>query len=99
MKKIPCVSAAFLFSIACSFGHTSATSNEFLPCHQMAAKSLQMCLDRPPDGTAADCWAQSRKLNDRCYRDVRKSHATNKPMIDAKRRAEQSLHSGGASKE
>src|SRR5436190_2215491 len=45
----------------------SPTSNEFLPCHQMASSVLLHCLDEKPGYSADNCWDSARKVNDTCY--------------------------------
>ena len=60
----------------------SPTSDEYRPCHQLAAKVLQHCLDERPGYENAQCWDSAKQTQAKCYADVRASHRP-----DPKRRA------------
>ena len=81
------------FPLTCHVGVAvaSPTSNEFLPCHQMASSRLLHCLDERPGYGADNCWDSARKVNDTCYADVRKSHRPDADMIEAKKKAMEKL--------
>ena len=53
----------------------SPTPNEYLPCHRLAAATLQACLDHGHETANQDCWNESRQRNATCYREVKLSHS------------------------
>ncbi len=53
----------------------SPTDNEYQQCHRMAAATLQYCLDESPGNLhGPGCWETSRRIQKRCYGEVRASH-------------------------
>jgi bifunctional DNA-binding transcriptional regulator/antitoxin component of YhaV-PrlF toxin-antitoxin module len=60
----------------------SPTSDEYRPCHRLAAEVLQRCLDERPGYENAPCWDKAKTAQVSCYADVRANHRP-----DPKRRA------------
>jgi hypothetical protein len=80
-------SLAFLLSAFYSLAIASPTSNEYLPCHKMAASMLLNCLDERPGYVNDQCWESSRHQTNVCYAEVKKSHRPDPDMIEAKKKA------------
>ena len=84
LLQLPCT--ALLLSFSAGFACASATSADYAVCHRKAAQTLQMCLDR---GGSPECWAEARKVNERCYTSVREAYFFDKKKAEAMRRAEE----------
>ncbi|WP_143072502.1 MULTISPECIES: hypothetical protein [unclassified Variovorax] len=79
--------AAVAAAFVCASALASPTSNEYLPCHALAARTLQSCLDASPGAEGTPCWPESRRARDRCYAEVRASHDRHNPRTQAMREA------------
>lgn len=62
--------------------YASPTPDEYRQCHQLAAQSVQRCLDERPGYDSAPCWRSAQDAQAKCYADLRASHRP-----DPKRRA------------
>ncbi|MES3023239.1 MAG: hypothetical protein V4857_16865 [Pseudomonadota bacterium] len=84
--RFPCLA----FVLTCCFGSSvaSPTSNEYAPCHKLAAYSLTACLEQNPGYVNDKCWKESKRQNDACYAGVRESHRPDKAKIAAMKKAE-----------
>ncbi|MGQ2978728.1 MAG: hypothetical protein ACT6Q9_03425 [Polaromonas sp.] len=83
LLQLPCT--ALLLSFSAGLACASATSADYAVCHRKAAQTLQMCLDR---GGSPECWAEARRVNERCYTSVREGYSVDKKKVEAMRRAE-----------
>lgn len=65
----------------------SPTSDEFVPCHQMASEVLLVCLNDHAGQTGDTCWDAARRNNETCYDRVFARHRPDKARIEAEKRA------------
>ena len=71
----------------------SPTANEYQQCHRAAAEYLQRCLDERPGYDNAQCWDRAKKLQAKCYADVRASHYPDPRRREAEEAARQEVES------
>lgn len=75
----------------------SPTSNEYLPCHQIAASVLQHCLDEIPGYADDKCWDEAKRVKSACYEKVVESHhVPDKSRVEAEKALRKSLGEAGA---
>ncbi len=87
VKILASACLAALFMSVSALSAASPTANEYLPCHQATAMTLQRCLDQRPGYKNDACWREAQQANTACYQQVKASHAPDPARIEAEKRA------------
>ncbi len=96
-KKGHFLGLIFFLTTNPTFAVASPTSNEYLPCHQMAASALQHCLDEIPGYADDKCWDEAKRVKSACYGKVVESHhGPDRNRIEAEKALRKSLGGAGA---